>query len=102
MPLNGRVNETAAHQDAMRARARKAARESHTIATMVRGYGAVVRFVPPEHESSLARVGIGPGTSLAVESQAPFGGPIVVRVGHARIALGRSVAAGVRVEPVGS
>jgi Fe2+ transport system protein FeoA len=34
-----------------------------------------------------------------VEVRLPLGGPVVVRVGRARIAIARAVAAGILVEP---
>jgi len=40
----------------------------------------------------LASLGLLPGTEVAVESVAPFGGPVLVRVGEAQYALGREVA----------
>ena len=47
----------------------------------------------------LAAEGIHPGECVEVEARLPLGGPVVVRVGRARIAIARSVAAGVLVEP---
>lgn len=41
----------------------------------------------------LASLGLLPRTELRVEEVAPFGGPLLVRVGDARYALGREVAA---------
>lgn len=46
----------------------------------------------PELLRYLATLGLLPQTKLEVEEQAPFGGPILVRVGSARYALGRKVA----------
>lgn len=40
----------------------------------------------------LGSLGLVPGTSVQVESVAPFGGPLLVRVGDAQYALGREVA----------
>lgn len=45
----------------------------------------------------LASLGLRPGTSIVVEEQAPFGGPIWVRVGRKRHAIGRELAAGIFV-----
>jgi DtxR family Mn-dependent transcriptional regulator len=45
----------------------------------------------------LASLGLLPRTELRVEEVAPFGGPILVRVGGARYALGRAVAARILV-----
>jgi DtxR family Mn-dependent transcriptional regulator len=49
----------------------------------------------------LLSLGILPGVELAVEQVAPFGGPLLVRIGDARYALGREVAARIRVHPAG-
>lgn len=47
----------------------------------------------------LSQYGITAGVELVVEARAPFGGPIVIRMGRARLALGRAAAAVVRVVP---
>ncbi len=49
----------------------------------------------------LARLGIVPGAEVAVISRAPVGGPVLVEVDGARVALGRGVARKVVVEPRG-
>jgi len=54
----------------------------------------------PELLKSLATLGLLPQTKVEVEERAPFGGPILVRVGSARYALGRKVAAHVLVREV--
>ncbi len=46
----------------------------------------------PELLRYLASLGLLPDTSVIVESVAPFGGPLLVRVGDAQYALGREVA----------
>ncbi len=45
----------------------------------------------------LASLGLLPDTEVAVESVAPFGGPVLVRVGGAQYALGREVAGKIMV-----
>ena len=45
----------------------------------------------------LASLGLLPRAALAVEEVAPFGGPLLVRVGGARYAIGRDVAAKILV-----
>ncbi len=45
----------------------------------------------------LASLGLLPKTELTVEEVAPFGGPLLVRVGGARYAIGRDVAAKILV-----
>ncbi len=54
-----------------------------------------------DHGPALAREGIGAGVRLVVEAVAPFGGPLIVRLGRARLALARIVARTIEVE-VGS
>ena len=48
-------------------------------------------------DQDLALEGLLPGTAVAVASRAPLGGPLVVGVGRARVAVARSVAARVLV-----
>jgi Fe2+ transport system protein FeoA len=61
------------------------------------GAEGVVASLDPAVASALEDVGIAVGTVLVVEHRIPLGGPIVVRVGTARVALGRPIAKGVRV-----
>ena len=64
--------------------------------------GVILRIEREEPEllKSLATLGLLPQTKVEVEERAPFGGPILVRVGSARYALGRKVAAHVLVREV--
>lgn len=67
------------------------------------GQGGIILRVEreePELLKSLATLGLLPQTKVEVEERAPFGGPILVRVGSARYALGRKVAAHVLVREV--
>lgn len=61
------------------------------------GDGGRVASVGPTHRAELAREGVRPGADLSVASAAPFDGPLVLRIGRARVALGRSVARTVEV-----
>ncbi len=64
------------------------------------GASAVIISVDVEEASlrdHLAALGLIPGIRVDVEEQAPFGGPRLVRVGGARYALGRDVAARILV-----
>ncbi len=54
----------------------------------------------PELLRYLAALGLLAGTRVEVEEVAPFGGPCLVRVGTARYALGRDVAAHILVRSV--
>jgi Fe2+ transport system protein FeoA len=55
--------------------------------------------VPPDDAERLASEGLHRGDTLEVEAMLPLGGPVVVRLGRARIAVARRVAAGIMVEP---
>jgi Fe2+ transport system protein FeoA len=65
------------------------------------GTVATVTSVATEAADALAGVGVLPGTQIAVERVIPLGGPVVVRLGTARVALGRGLAGGVTVEVAG-
>jgi len=43
--------------------------------------------------------GIRPGARVVVEGDAPFGGPRIVRVGRARVAIDRRLARAIAVAP---
>ncbi|MBI5300654.1 MAG: metal-dependent transcriptional regulator [Chloroflexi bacterium] len=47
----------------------------------------------------LATLGLLPNVQVVVENRAPFGGPVLVRVGHAHYALGRDLANRIWVTP---
>ncbi|HEX7498188.1 MAG TPA: FeoA family protein [Candidatus Limnocylindrales bacterium] len=49
--------------------------------------------------ASLAPEGVDVGVQLSVERRLALGGPVIVRLGGARLALSRSLARGVFVEP---
>jgi Fe2+ transport system protein FeoA len=74
-----------------------------TLDSLAAGATGVVAAIGREHASQLAREGIAPGSRLAIEAAAPFGGPLIVRVGRARVALARRVARTVELcpEPAG-
>lgn len=70
------------------------------LAELSAGEGGIISRVSEEHAdllSYLASLGLLPQTRVKVESIAPFGGPLLVRVGRARYALGREVAAKILV-----
>ena len=52
----------------------------------------------PELLKYLATLGLLPHTKVEVEEVAPFGGPVLVRVGASRYALGRKVASKILVK----
>ena len=69
-----------------------------TLDALSVGASATVALVGAEHAFQLAREGIAPGCRLAVEASAPFGGPLIVRVGRARVAVARRVARSIELE----
>lgn len=72
----------------------------HRLAPGQSGIILRVEREEPEALKALATLGLLPQTRVEVEERAPFGGPILVRVGSARYALGRRVAAHVLVRAV--
>lgn len=61
---------------------------------------AVVRRVSdrdPEALRYLSRLGLTPGANITVEEHAPFGGPVWIRVGRKRHAIGRELATSIYV-----
>lgn len=64
------------------------------------GRRAVILRIEQEHAGllrHLATLGLLPETTVEVEEVAPFGGPVLVRVGSARYALGRKIASKILV-----
>ncbi len=53
----------------------------------------------PSQVRYLATLGLLPQATVQVEERAPFDGPLLVKVGGARYALGRDVADGIIVTP---
>ncbi len=64
--------------------------------------GIIVRVEREERDllKTLASLGLLPDTKVEVEEVAPFGGPLLVRVGSSRYALGRDVASHILVREV--
>jgi DtxR family Mn-dependent transcriptional regulator len=71
-------------EEELRPLAQLAPGERGVIACISEEDGALLRY--------LGSLGLVPDTSVEVESIAPFGGPLLVRVGAAQYALGREVA----------
>ena len=72
-----------------------------TLDALAPGEAAVIVSVDIEDRplsEHLAALGLLPGTQVEIEERAPFGGPRLVRVGSARYALGRDVAARIVVQ----
>ena len=55
--------------------------------------------IEPAHRAALLPEGIDVGVDVEVERRLALGGPLIVRVGRARLAISRSVAAGIEVGP---
>jgi Fe2+ transport system protein FeoA len=72
-------------------------RPRRTLAALPVGSATTVAAVDEEQAAHLAREGIAAGVRVTVEAVAPFGGPLIVRVGRARVALGRRVAETIEV-----
>ena len=70
------------------------------LAVLAVGARSRVLAVPPGDADRLAAEGLHPGDDLELEASLPFGGPVVVRLGRARVAIARRVAAGILVEAV--
>ena len=55
--------------------------------------------VPAADAERLAAEGIRPGDVVEIEARLPLGGPVVVRLGRARVALARRIASAILVDP---
>ena len=69
------------------------------LVALAAGVSARVVSVPPGDADRLAAEGLHRGDILQVETRLPFGGPVVVRLGRARLALAQRVAAAILVQP---
>ncbi len=68
-----------------------------TLAELPIGVAARVVVVDQRRRAGLASHGIRPGVVVEVEVDAPFGGPRIIRLGFARLALARDIARAIRV-----
>jgi oxygen-dependent protoporphyrinogen oxidase len=68
-----------------------------TLDALPVGLSARVVAIDGEHHADLALEGVLPGTTVVVSSRSPLGGPLVVGIGRARVAVARSVASQVAV-----
>ena len=69
------------------------------LVQLAAGIDARVVSVPLEDVERLAAEGLHRGDILQVETRLPMGGPVVVRLGRARVALAQRVAAAILVQP---
>ena len=79
----------------------ESATQEWTLATVGTGELVEVQDIGCDEPEMLLVHGIRPGARLAVEADAPFGGPRIVRAGGHRVAIARRLARLVRVVPVG-
>lgn len=70
----------------------------HRLKPGARGIIFGIEKEEPELLKYLATLGLLPQTKVEVEEVAPFGGPILVRVGASHYALGRKVASKILVK----
>jgi len=71
----------------------------HTLARAVPSIALRVVAVDPGDAAELAREGLLPGSLVTVATRTPLGGPLVVNLGPARLALARALAGRIVVEP---
>jgi Fe2+ transport system protein FeoA len=64
------------------------------------GWRRVIEAVDGPDRAELEREGILPGSVVVVTARTPLGGPVVVELGRARIALSAAVAAQVATRPL--
>jgi Fe2+ transport system protein FeoA len=70
-----------------------------TLGSVATGISVNVVAVLDGDPETLLLHGIRPGVRLVVESDAPFGGPRIVRIGGCRVAIDRRLSRSVRVAP---
>jgi Fe2+ transport system protein FeoA len=64
------------------------------------GWRRVIDGIHGPDRAELEREGILPGSVVVVTARTPLGGPVIVEVGRARIALSAAVAAQVATRPL--
>ena len=72
-----------------------------TLATVPAGRPVDVVDIGDKEPAVLLVHGLRPGVRVVVDGDAPLGGPRIVRIGAARIAIDRGLARSVRVVAVG-
>ena len=70
-----------------------------TVASAPRGSSLRIVAIGAEAADLLMVHGIRPGARIAVEGDAPFGGPCIVRLGRSRVAIDRRLAKAIVVLP---
>jgi Fe2+ transport system protein FeoA len=75
----------------------ESATQEWTVASVPRGISVHVITIGTEAADVLMVHGIRPGAHIVVESDAPFGGPCIVRLGRSRVAIDRRLASSIVV-----
>lgn len=71
---------------------------AQTLDQLAVGGAALVVEVTGPAASELLHEGIAPGAMVGIESRTPLGGPLIVAVGRARVAVARPAAVGIRIQ----
>lgn len=71
-----------------------------SLASLRPGAGGMIAAVQAEYEALLAREGIRVGVEIGIEAVAPFGGPVILGVGRARVAIAGRIAGAIEVVPL--
>jgi Fe2+ transport system protein FeoA len=79
----------------------ESATQECSLASARLGESVDVVGIEVEDPERLLVHGVRLGVRLVVETDAPFGGPRIVRIGRSRVAIDRRLARGIRVEPTG-
>jgi Fe2+ transport system protein FeoA len=79
---------------------RAGSRSTARLAWVVPGLTVRVTGLPADARQALEQEGILVGVELTVERRVGMGGPLIVRLGRARLAIARGTASSIEVEPV--
>jgi Fe2+ transport system protein FeoA len=71
-----------------------------TLDALEPGRRGRVVWIDPSRQAELVQHGLIEDAVVRLESRAPFGGPVVLGIGSARLAIGRGLARAIRVEPI--
>jgi Fe2+ transport system protein FeoA len=74
--------------------------EAVPLSKVAVGWRRVIEAVSGPDRAELEREGILPGSIVVVTARTPLGGPVIVELGRARIALSAAVAAQVATRPL--
>ena len=71
-----------------------------TLDDLAPGARGRVAWIDPFRQPELVQHGLIEDAVVRVESRAPLGGPVVVGIGRARLAIGRELARAIRIERI--